>query len=503
MSRKQHKFARHAALQFGELHRQLAHPARSAEHQHATRTSPARGCGVGRSTGSSAQPARQLRCAIAFTGFSVGQWAATYAGSVMVDLDRLLSVSAPPDQPWRTDADGYWRSIDRAVGPQDSPIAALNLPALRHNIADLRDRAGGVPLRIASKSLRVRPIIDALVRLEHVVGVLAYDLSEASWLATDQDGRPGIGDVLMGYPSADQRAIAELCSNDQALQRVTVLIDSVDQLDLIDAVRAPARREPIRVAVDLDAALRLPVVGDLGVLRSPVHTIDEAVRLARIVAARPGFTLVGVMSYEAQVAGVGNDVAGKPLQNNIIRTMQWLSMAQLRTRRRRAIAAIGELADLQMVNAGGTGSIEATARDRSVTDIAVGSGFFGGHLFDTYRHFRPAPALAFALSVVRKPRPDVVTCHGGGWIASGPPAADRLPQAVWPAGLSYLPREAAGEVQTPLRGRAAAGLRVGDRVWFRHTKSGEVSEHVNTIAVIDGELIGEVHTYRGEGKAFL
>lgn len=421
----------------------------------------------------------------------------------MVELDQLLSVEAPADQPWRADPDRYWRSLDDAVRRCDSPVAALSLPALRHNIADLRRRAAGVPLRIASKSLRVRPIIDALARLDHVVGVLAYDLAEALWLATDGPDRAGITDVLLGYPSTNRRAIAALCADNVALQRITLLVDAVEQLDLIDAVVAPQARGPIRIAIDLDASLRLPVIGDLGVLRSPVHTIDEALILARHIVGRPGFTLVGVMSYEAQVAGVGNDVPGNALQNKLIRAIQRTSMAELRSRRRRVITAIGELADLQLVNAGGTGSIEQTTRDPSVTDIAVGSGFFGGHLFDNYRDFAPAPALAFALAVVRKPRADVVTCHGGGWIASGPPATDRLPRPVWPTGLQYQSREAAGEVQTPLRGAAARSVRVGDRVWFRHTKSGELSEHVNTITLVDDDPAGAVLTYRGEGKAFL
>lgn len=421
----------------------------------------------------------------------------------MVELDHLLSTGAPADQPWRTDPERYWRNLEDAVRAYDNPVAALSLPALRHNSEDLRRRAAGVPLRIASKSLRVRPLIDALVRQNHVVGVLAYDLTEALWLATDGPDRAGITDVLLGYPSTNRQAIAALCADSVALQRVTLLIDAVEQLDLIDAVLPPGRRAPIRIAIDLDASLRLPVIGDLGVLRSPVHSADEALTLARHIVARPGFTLVGVMSYEAQVAGVGNDVPGKALQNTLIRAVQQVSMAELRSRRRRVTAAIGELADLQLVNAGGTGSIEQTAKDPSVTDIAVGSGFFGGHLFDNYRHFAPAPAVAFALAVVRKPRADVVTCLGGGWIASGPPAADRLPRPVWPAGLQYQSREAAGEVQTPLRGAAARSLCVGDRVWFRHTKSGELSEHVNTITLVDDGPIGDVLTYRGEGKAFL
>ena len=163
-----------------------------------------------------------------------------------------------------------------------------------------------------------------------------------------------------------------------------------------------------------------------------------------------------------------------------------------------------EHAELEFVNGGGTGSLERTSADPSVTEIAAGSGIFGGHLFDGYEHFTPAPAAAFALDVVRRPGPVHATILGGGWIASGPPAADRLPRIVWPEGLRMEPREMAGEVQTPVSGSAARRLAPGDRVWFRHTKSGELAEHLNEFAVVEGdEVVDTLPTYRGEGKAFL
>jgi D-serine deaminase-like pyridoxal phosphate-dependent protein len=184
--------------------------------------------------------------------------------------------------------------------------------------------------------------------------------------------------------------------------------------------------------------------------------------------------------------------------------MQKNSKAELAERRGRAVAAVRELADLAFVNGGGTGSIEFTAADASVTEIAAGSGLFGGHLFDTYASFHPAPAAAFALPIVRKPTPETATILGGGWVASGPPAVDRLPQIVWPVGLELVPREMAGEVQSPVRGGAAGTLRVGDVVWLRHTKSGELSEHLNEFHLVDGgAVVGTLPTYRGEGRAFL
>lgn len=396
-----------------------------------------------------------------------------------------------------------WAAIGRAVAHMDGPVVALDRAAFESNVADLRRRANGVPIRVASKSLRVRSVIDDILARDGFAGVLAYDLDEAIWLATTS----GITDVLVGYPSARRGSIAALAADETAAERVTMLVDSVDHLELIDAAAPAGSRPPLRVAIDLDASLDAPVLGHIGVRRSPVHSLDDALALARAIVARPGLRLVGVMSYEAQVAGVGNGVDGgwqTSLRNTMIRGMQRVSMAELRRRRGTVIGALRELADLEFVNAGGTGSLEATAQDPSVTDIAAGSGFFGGHLFDTYAHFRPAPAVGFGLQVVRRPGPGVVTCHGGGWIASGPPALDRLPLPVWPQGLAYEPREAAGEVQTPLIGDAADDLAIGDRVWFRHTKSGEVAEHADEIVIVDdGTVVDTVPTYRGEGKCFL
>ena len=104
---------------------------------------------------------------------------------------------------------------------------------------------------------------------------------------------------------------------------------------------------------------------------------------------------------------------------------------------------------------------------------------------------------------MRRPAPGVVTVLGGGYVASGAPGRDRLPTPVLPAGLRLTGTEGAGEVQTPLRGAAADGLRIGDRVWFRHAKAGELCERFDTLLLVEGDaVVAEVPTYRGEGKAF-
>ena len=74
-----------------------------------------------------------------------------------------------------------------------------------------------------------------------------------------------------------------------------------------------------------------------------------------------------------------------------------------------------------------------------------------------------------------------------------------------PPGLRLDRQEGAGEVQTPLLGEAADALRVGDRVWFRHAKAGELCERFDAVHLVRGARGRRttVPTYRGEGRAFL
>ena len=391
----------------------------------------------------------------------------------------------------------YWGSLTAATAGLDTPLGAISVDALASNAFDMLERAGGKPIRVASKSVRVRAVLDAVLKVPGYAGVLAYTLPEALWLADT------IPDVVVGYPTADREALRTLGTDAKLNSRVTIMVDSVAQLDLVDAAIAPGKRKSIRVAIELDSSWDAPVLGHTGVYRSPIHTPESARALAEVIVKRPGFSLVGMMGYEAQIAGLANKPASA-LRGVAVRWIQRRSVAELADRRGKAVAAVRQVADLEFVNGGGTGSLESTAADESVTDIAAGSGLFGPHLFDQYAHFAPAPAAAFSLSVVRKPTPQMATLLGGGWIASGPPSKDRMPQLAWPQGLHLVPREMAGEVQTPLTDAAAAALKIGDRVWLRHTKAGELSEHLDGFAIVQNDAIIEtVKTYRGEGRAFL
>jgi len=406
-------------------------------------------------------------------------------------------ISGPTDAVVRAweDPARWWPRLSEATAHLPAPVAIIDVDALRHNAMDLLVRAGGIPIRVASKSVRVRAVLDAVLKIPGYRGILAFTLAEALWLAESHD------DIVVGYPSVDRAALERLVRDETASSRITLMVDDASQLDLVDSIAAPGTRAEIRVAIDADASWRSAALGYIGVRRSPLFSAADVARFARSIVQRHGFRLVGLQMYEAQIAGQG-DKAGSDAP--VIRFAQARSRDDLLRRRTEIATALSDITAVEFLNGGGTGSLEFTGSDQSVTEATAGSGLLGGHLFDGYRSFHPAPASAFAFDVVRRPSPDIATVLGGGWIASGPPVASRQPRPVWPQGLRTLAREAAGEVQTPLQGRNARTLKLGDRVWFRHAKSGEPAERIAAYHLVSGDaVIDELPTYRGEGKAFL
>ncbi|MEW1804046.1 amino acid deaminase/aldolase [Streptomyces virginiae] len=389
---------------------------------------------------------------------------------------------------------------DRATAHLDAPLAIVDLEAFDANADDLVRRAGGKPVRVASKSVRCRALLERVLARPGFAGIMSYTLAESLWLA-----RSGFEDVLLAYPSADRAGFGELANDAKLAAAVTVMVDDPAQLELIDGARDGGGEE-IRVCLELDTALRL--LGGrirVGARRSPLREPEQLAALARTVAARPGFRVVGLMAYEGHVAGVGDALAGRPLRSRAIRLMQGAARRELAARRAEVVAAVRAVVpDLEFVNGGGTGSVQQTAAEDAVTEIAAGSGLYVPRLFDNYTSFSGRPAALFAQPVVRRPGVGVVTVLGGGYPASGAAGPDRLPVPYLPQGLRYDPQEGAGEVQTPLLGSPADDLLIGDRVWFRHAKAGELCERFDTLHLVEGDRVTEgVPTYRGEGRTFL
>ena len=403
-------------------------------------------------------------------------------------------MSSPPQQ--------SHQRYERIFAEIEAPFAFVDLDAMWANADQMLDRAGRKAIRVATKSLRCRALIEEIMgRDARFSGLMTFTLAETLWLA-----ELGHEDLLLSYPTADASALRELALRSAAdpERAPLVMVDCVEHLEAIEAVLG-ADGPSIRVCIDVDASWwALGGRVKIGPKRSPVHTVEQAVALAREIERRPQIELDALMAYEGQIAGVGDQPPGRRFRARAIRFMQRRSAKELAERRAAIVAAIGEFCELPIVNGGGTGSLETTGAEEAVTEVTAGSGFYAPTLFDNYSRFTLAPAAGYALPIVRKPAPEMATALGGGYLASGAGDAARLPSPWLPAGLELDPEEGAGEVQTPLLGAPAADLQVGDRVYMRHAKAGELCERFDVLHLVEGDrIVDVVPTYRGEGKTFL
>jgi len=391
---------------------------------------------------------------------------------------------------------------ERVFAEVEAPFAFVDLEAMWANAEEMLGRAGDKPVRVASKSIRCRSLLGAILgRDPRFQGLMTFTLPETLWLAEQ-----GFENLLLAYPTADAGGLEELALRSAAnpAGAPIVMVDCVEHLEMIESVLGTGA-PPLRVCIDVDASWRwLGGRVEVGPKRSPVHTVEQAVALAREIEKRPQIELDALMAYEGQIAGVGDQPPGQWRRGAAIRFMQKRSVTELAERRAAIVAALSEFVELEIVNGGGTGSLELTAAEEAVTEVTAGSGFYAPALFDHYSRFSLTPAAGFALPIVRKPASRVATALGGGYLASGAGDEARLPVPWLPGGLELDDDEGAGEVQTPLLGPAAAGLEVGDRAYLRHAKAGELCERFNTLYLVEGDgIVDEVPTYRGEGKAFL
>ncbi|MEM5986072.1 alanine racemase [Corynebacterium hesseae] len=364
-------------------------------------------------------------------------------------------------------------------GESPAPVGVIDLDAFDYNAAQMPTRAGGLPIRVASKSIRSVAALRRALEHEGYRGILAYSVPEALHLVGE-----GFRDIVVAYPSVNRKALRELAADDTARESITVMVDSAELLGLLEG--------SLRVAIDIDCTLHLPGAV-IGPRRSPVRTPEQVSALAREILRR-GHRLVGLMAYEGQVASVADGLPG-PV-GAVKRWLRTKSMTDLAPRRRACVAAARDVADIEFVNGGGTGSLQESAAEGTLTELAAGSGFYTPAIFDDFTGINHKAAAFFVCQVSRVPAPGWATVNSGGWIASGPPAKDRVPVPVWPAGLSYSSTEGAGEVQTPLRG---ADLSVEDLVWFRHAKAGEMTENVDRLLAVGHDGVDVWDTYRGQG----
>lgn len=388
----------------------------------------------------------------------------------------------------------YYR---RALHRHSLPAALVDMELFEANLAAILARAGNLPVRLASKSVRCLALLrHALASHARLRGLMCFHAREACMLAAN-----GFDDLLVAYPTLQHDDIRAVCEQIHHGATITLMVDCPEHVHRLAAVAGEAGvRLPL--CLDVDMSMRLPGL-NFGVFRSPVRGVETALEVYQAIRGHDSVSLEGVMGYEAQVAGVTDATPGQGPKNAVVRLLKKRSIPKLTARRDAVVRALRDAgAEPRFVNGGGTGSLESTTADTKVTEVTAGSGLYSPGLFDNYSGFRHEPAALFALEVVRRPDEAHVTCLGGGYVASGGVAPDKQPKPWYPAGLSLEDNEGVGEVQTPLKGPDLPGL--GDPVFFRHAKAGELCERFNDLLLIrDGRIEAAVPTYRGQGWQFI
>lgn len=389
----------------------------------------------------------------------------------------------------------YYRDTLRG---RQFPLAYVDLDQFDANVEALSKMAHGKTIRIASKSVRVPHLLQRILKHSSVYqGLMCYSPREAVFLS-----KQGFDDLLMGYPAWNEKDILPIIDELKKGKTIMLMVDRPEHIAHLDRI---GKQQNIRIPIcmDMDMSTDLPGL-HFGVWRSSVFGENEAVNLAKAIQQHPHVELVAVMGYEAQIAGLGDAVPGQAAMNAIVRLLKKRSVKEIAKRRKAIVHALTAMGfNLRVVNGGGTGSMDTTCSEEVVTEVTVGSGFFSPGLFDNYSNLKLRPAAGYAVEVVRQPKPDIYTCLGGGYVASGEIGKLKQPKVFLPEGASLIGQEGVGEVQTPVK-YAGSELQLGSPVFLRHSKAGELCEHFNTVHLIsEGKVVDEVKTNRGHGEAFL
>ena len=390
-----------------------------------------------------------------------------------------------------------YEDYKNAIDGRALPAAIIDLDAIAENAHRVLAAANGKRVRIVSKSIRCVTMIKHILSLsEQFQGVMCYSADEAVFLS-----QQGLSDLMVAYPTVVPASIDSVCLAIEKGADITLMVDSVEHVERIDRLAA-THGVTVPLCLDVDMSTQHGPIY-FGVKRSPVRSVEAALGVYESAKQCQHVRLEGVMGYDAQIAGVMDNVPGQWAKNKLMRYLKRKSIPRLTQLRGEVVRALGDTgAELRFVNGGGSMSLISTSRDPACTEIAVGSAFYASAIFDNYVDLEFVPAAMFALAVARNPDDDIYTCSGGGYIASGAAGRDRLPSPYLPENCNLLPMEGAGEVQTPVVCKSRQ-LTPGDPVFLRHAKAGEICERFRTaLLIVDGKVESEVSTYRGDEQCF-
>jgi D-serine deaminase-like pyridoxal phosphate-dependent protein len=382
---------------------------------------------------------------------------------------------------------------------QQFPLAFVDLDLLDNNINTILERTHRGNIRIASKSVRSVEILQYLFsKSDRFKGIMSFTANESLMLVDK-----GFDDILLGYPCVDKPLINQIASKISEGKTIVLMVDLVEHVQLINQI-GKENNVQIPICIDLDCSSDFGPI-HFGVWRSSITNNQTLQVLLDEIKKSDYVKLDGLMGYEAQIAGLGDAIKGDGVKNSIVRFLKKKSIKEIKKRRGAAIQLIKDNGfQLRFINGGGTGSIKETLEEEYITEVTVGSGFYNPTLFDNYSTFSFQPAAGFAVQIVRNPKENYFTCHGGGYIASGEIGHLKEPKIYLPKEAKLDKNEGCGEVQTPVIYKGKEELKVGDPIFFRHAKAGELCERFNYLHLIRNNSIQKtITTYRGDGYSFL
>jgi len=397
-----------------------------------------------------------------------------------------------------------YEKLKKLVENEPLPAMLVDLDCLDENISRIAELVSGFgkKIRIASKSVRVPWLLEYIMKKggPHFQGIMCYSVPEAAFLATQ-----GFDDLLVAYPTVGQEDLELFYSLTHDGLNISLMVDSINQVEEIEKIwqKNGTGHHQGKVCIDVDMSWK-PADMHLGVFRSSVGSLQDFQLVYKRIKESRHVKFAGIMGYEAQIAGMGDKSPFSPLLNPVKKLIKRKSVKDV-FEKRKAIHDFlkSENVEPEIFNGGGTGSLTTTLAEPWLTEVTAGSGFLQSHLFDYYTANKNVPAFCFGLQVSRIPQPGIVTCKSGGFVASGDAGADKWPVPFLPEGIKMIKNEGFGEVQTPVQITSSVNIKLGDPLFFRPAKAGEIAERFTEYILIrDYKIVDKVQTYRGLGQCF-
>ncbi len=393
----------------------------------------------------------------------------------------------------------------------DKPTLYVDLSQALQNLDVLKNSLGpSCKVRLSTKSIRCPKLLKKLSNHlgDRSRGVMCFHPDEIPFLFEQ-----GFEDILLAYPVYNRRIADRLAGLQKSLdgnKKFYLMVDLPEHVDVL-SVAAQKCGVRLRVLVDFDVSTRLPGL-HFGVHRSSIHTVEGLVSMAKKIQVDQGLRFSGVMTYEAQIAGVADRDPREPaMVSSVKRVLKERSRKAVRKARKEAMVALKAVfGQMDVLNGGGSGSVATTGKDVLVNEVTIGSGILCPALFEHYDGLDIKPAIAFGLPVIRRPEKNISTLFAGGYIASGSMGKSKQPRMLHPKGWVVTANEGFGEVQTPIKKQHSgiASLELGQICFFSPAKSGECMERFEQLHLTEFDTFSELqvtevcNTYRGHGVCF-